>query len=282
MRYDPTRRALYSPESGEALPDFSSAWPVEWVCAELSRLAYYRFEEGDGPRLERALVRAGFSAPRHFDAPGSGSQAIGTLSPTGTAFIAFRGTQPGKLLDLLADIRFRLVEWPQGGRVHKGFLVAYDSLKGEIAKWLGEVRTTALVVTGHSLGAAMATLLASTRPDADLVTFGSPRVGDADFAATFASRLVRRYVDCTDKVTTQPPELIGYRHLTGEIYLDRFGAAHAPPLPPDEIAADRAAGRRLYFAKHAWRVWRNVLVRDGADHAPVNYLSGALGRREPE
>lgn len=282
MRYDPTRRALYSPETGEALPDFSSSWPVEWICAELSRLAYYRFEDLDGPRLERALVRAGFSAPKCFNAQGTGAQAIGTLAPNGTVFIAYRGTQPKALLDLLADIRFGLVEWPQGGRVHEGFLASYHSLRDEIDEWLDQSGMRALVVTGHSLGAALATLLASARPDADLVTFGSPRVGDAEFASTFASRRARRYVDCTDQVTAAPPELIGYRHLTGEIYLDRFGTAHAPPPSPDEIAADRAAGRRHYFAKHAWRIWANVLARDGADHAPVNYLSAALGRREPE
>ncbi len=282
MRYDPTRRALYKPESGEALPDFSSAWPVEWVCAELSRLAYFRFEEGDGPRLERALVRAGFSAPKGFNAPATGAQAIGTLDPDGTAFIAFRGTQPGDPLDPRTNSRFRLVEGPQGGRVHEGFLAAFNSLKGEIDDWLGQKGIETLVATGHSLGAAMATLLASARPDSELVTFGSPRIGDADFAATFVGRGVRRYVDCTDKVTMVPPELIGYRHLAGEIYFDRHGLAHDPPPPPDEIAADRAAGRRHYLMKHSWRLWRNALVRDMADHAPVNYVSATLRRREPD
>ena len=282
MRYDPTRRALYWPESGEPESDFSTAWPVEWICAELSRLAYFRFESGDGPRLERILSRAGFSPPETFNVPGSDSQAFATRDARGTAFVAFRGTQPGSLRDLRADAQATFVDWPAGGRVHAGFHAAYQSIREGIDTWLADGPADSLVTTGHSLGAALATLLAASRPGADLVTFGSPRVGDARFAATFTGRPVRRYVDCADKVATVPPELIGYLHLDGEIYIDRFGIAHAPPPPPEEIAEDRKAGHRIYLAKYAWQFWRNVLSRDLADHAPVNYVSGALGRREPD
>jgi pimeloyl-ACP methyl ester carboxylesterase len=281
MRYDPTRRSLYFPESGEPSEDFSYRWPVEWICAELARLAYYRFDEGDGPRLERALTAAGFAAPEAFDVPSSGAQAFATLSPTGTAFVAFRGTQPGKLADLLADLRFGLVDWAGGGRVHSGFKEAYESISGDISAWLERSATKGVVATGHSLGGALATLLAAQRPEADLVTFGSPRVGDSAFAETFLRRHVRRYVDCTDKVTAVPPEILGYRHVGGEIYLNRFGLALAAPSA-EEREEDQAAARKVYFRKYGWRFWRNVLARDAADHAPVNYVSGATGRRDPD
>jgi hypothetical protein len=281
MRYDPTRRSLYFPESGEPLPDFSHQWPVEWVCAELSRLAYYRFDQGDAPRLERAVVAAGFSPPVSFNISHSGTQAFATLSPRRTAFVAFRGTQPGNLADLLADARFGWADWPGGGRVHGGFKRAYDSVAVEISAWLQASSPVHVVATGHSLGAALATLLAATRPDADLVTFGSPRVGDAAFVETFLRRSVRRYVDCTDGVTSVPPEVLGYRHLNGEIYLNRLGLALAAPST-GEREEDRAVARSLYLRKYAWQFWRNVLAREGADHAPVNYVSGATGRREPD
>ena len=280
VRYDPTRRSLYKPESGEPETDFSHRWPVEWICAELSRLAYYRFDEGDGPRLERALADAGFSAPAAFNVPQSGAQAFGTISAGGTALVAFRGTQPGNVPDLLADARFGWSDWPRGGRVHRGFKKAYESVVGEISAWLERSAAGSVVATGHSLGAALATLLASDHPEADLVTFGSPRVGDAAFAETFLGRRVRRYVDCTDAVTVVPPEAFGYRHLGGEIYLDRFGVALARPPSDQERREDQAAARRTYLRKYAWRVWRNLLARDFADHAPVNYVSGTTGRRE--
>jgi len=282
MQYDPTRRSLYTPESGEPQPDFRHDWPVEWICAELSRLAYYRFDEGDAPRLTRALTAAGFSEPVFFNAAQTDTQAFACLSPRRTAFIAFRGTQAGKPRDFIADARFGWADGPGGSRIHSGFAGAFDSVVRDISAWLNASGAAATVATGHSLGAALATLFASARPDADLVTFGSPRVGDAAFVATFAGRSVRRYVDCTDVVTTVPPEGLGFRHLDGEIYIDRDGAAHAPAPGAEAMREDRRTARRHYLRKHAWKVWRNVMARDLADHAPVNYVSGATGRREPD
>ena len=43
-----------------------------------------------------------------------------------------------------------------------------------------------LILAGHSLGAALATLAATVFPPALLVTLGSPRVGDAEFVAALA------------------------------------------------------------------------------------------------
>jgi triacylglycerol lipase len=281
MDYDATRVALYTPEAQGPVEGFSVAWPLDPICAELSRLAYYRFEEGGSARLEAALAAAGFSPPALFNAPGEDAQAFGTTAGD-AAFLVFRGTQAGKLSDLVSDVRFRLRPWEGSGRVHEGFLAAWLSLADPIGAWLEGNGERRLVVTGHSLGAAMATLAATRIPEAELVTFGSPRVGDAGFAAAFSGASARRYVDCADKVTTVPPELIGYRHLGGEHYIDRFGRVHAEPPPPAFVADDRRAARRAYWLKHAWKVWRNVLVRDLADHAPINYVSAVLGRRNAD
>jgi hypothetical protein len=278
MDYDPTRTALYTPEKSDPPAGFSAGWPVEQACAELARLAYHRFEEGDSAALAAALAAAGFSPPALFNAPGRDAQAFGTTAGD-IAFVVFRGTQAGKLLDIVADVRFRLRTWEGPGRAHEGFLAAWRSLDEPISSWIESVGVPRLVVTGHSLGAAMATLLAAIRPGAELVTFGSPRAGDAAFAAAFAGRPVRRYVDCTDKVTMVPPELVGYRHVEGEIYIDRSGLVHAAPPSDGLVSEDRRAARRAYLLEHAWKVWRNVLVRDLADHAPVNYVSAVLGRR---
>jgi hypothetical protein len=280
LPYDASRAALYTPERSEPPADFGIAWNIDRICAELSRLAYYHFELAEGPRLDAALARAGFSPAATFNFAPAGAQAFATTMPDGTGLVAFRGTQPGDLRDLIADARANLVEFQNGARVHAGFLAAFRSLEQPIADWIARTGSPRLVFTGHSLGAAMATVAAALRPDSRLVTFGSPRVGDPAFAAPFAAREVRRYVDCTDCITRVPPELLGYGHAGADLYIDRFGKVHEPGPPAPAIAEDRRLGRRSFALRHAWKVWRNVLVRDIADHAPVNYVSAVLGRRE--
>jgi triacylglycerol lipase len=279
MEYDPRRSALYHPERDGPVEDFGAGWPVDQICAELSRLAYYRFEEDDKPRLDAALIKAGLAKAEPFHAAREDAQGFGTAGPDGTLFVAFRGTQPDALRDLFVDADFRFAEGPGGvGRVHKGFLAAFAALARDIGDWIVPGRR--LVVTGHSLGAAMATIMAAVHHQAELVTFGSPRVGDQPFADSFAARRVRRYLDCTDLVTGFPPGLTGYAHAGALRYIDRSGRVRPTVPGPGEIGSDRRAAHLAYTAKYAWKVWRNVALRSLADHAPVNYISAVLGRRE--
>jgi C1A family cysteine protease/GH25 family lysozyme M1 (1,4-beta-N-acetylmuramidase) len=76
-------------------------------------------------------------------------------------------------------------------------------------------------VTGHSLGAALATLYvmenAKTEQIANpmLCTFASPLVGDATFATTFNSLGLTswRIDNIKDLVTKVPPTILGFRHV---------------------------------------------------------------------
>lgn len=277
--YDPTWRSLLFPEKDAPLPDFSTGWERDQICAELSRLAYVRFEAGGSPRLRSALAGAGFPGePRCFHDRKTGAQGFAILGPDGTRYVAFRGTQVTSIRDLFADLAAPPVRWMGAGRVHWGFWRSFRSVRGAVETWLGEVPDGRLVVTGHSLGAAVATLLASLHHEAELVTFGSPRVGNAAFAATFAGREVSRYVDCVDGITKLPPPL-GYRHIGAMAYIDHLGRTHRPPPDGKPLRSDRRAGRRIFRRKYAFRP-SNVWVRSGADHAPINYISALLGRRE--
>jgi hypothetical protein len=245
----------------------------------LSRLAYYKYENDGVSRLRAALHASGFGVPKPFLSQRGDAQGFGTTAG-GVAYVAFRGTQPDSVSDMLADARFGLRPWPGGGRVHHGFRDAFEALHAAINDWLEDPghRDLQLVVTGHSLGAAMATIMAGSYPAASLVTFGSPRVGDAAFVARFAGRDVRRYVDCTDMVARVPPELLGYAHLAGLRYIDRNGAVAAVEPTKAQIEADRAAAR-LDYLHCLVDVWHNVPARDLADHAPINYVGALLGGR---
>lgn len=103
-----------------------------------------------------------------------------------TYWILLRGSKFYR--DWLADARQHQEPYDCGGHVHAGFLTVLKTIRFATLKSLPEAsRTCRVLVTGHSLGAAVATLLAlflkKERPLADvsLMTSACPRVGDEAF-----------------------------------------------------------------------------------------------------
>ena len=131
-------------------------------------------------------------------------------------------------------------------------------------------RSGRVLFTGHSSGAALATLAAALHPPTRLLTFGSPRVGDALFATEAGPRIAAsRYVDCCDVVCRLPPK--PYHHLGRLHYIDRWGDLHEEP-EPSFVHRDHARARLEYLRDLAWRSG-NAAARDLADHAPINYVA---------
>jgi hypothetical protein len=168
--------------------------------------------------------------------------------------IAFRGTElrRGQLLhDAMADARFGMVPFDGWGRVHSGFAAGLDAVDEHLLRRrLAELEGTGVAIwlTGHSLGAALATLMAarileliSSGADynlAGLYTYGSPRVGDRAFAAAFEERAARhgvavyRFRHANDVVTRLPfttGRRVEYQHVGRLVYLDRSGALSVEP-----------------------------------------------------
>jgi hypothetical protein len=136
-----------------------------------------------------------------------------------------------------------------------------------------------LLFTGHSLGAALATLLASLKAPSSLYTIGSPRVGDHDFVASLGTVDSFRYVDCCDAVTQLPPAFLGYAHLGDPRYIDRNRQVSENPSD-NFVSADRLRARADYLLQYAWKSG-NVGVRDLADHAPINYVTAIAAAAQP-
>lgn len=124
----------------------------------------------------------------------------------GVVAVAFRGTQTTE--DAIANMDTTLVDNPYGaGRVHRGFLERYQTFRDELrhvgADW--RVSPSEWWLTGHSLGAALATLATFDLRPARAAVFGSPKVGDGACAraleacAGFAS-----HVNLVDPVCTMP------------------------------------------------------------------------------
>jgi hypothetical protein len=276
LAYDATRNALYRPEQRDTIFRAGQNYSAVQLAVEAARLAYYRAEEtaSERARLAEALARVGFTGLTLAVDPKSGALAFSARRETdGTSLLSFRGTRPNDYRDLITDLRANLVEWPESaGRVHNGFAIALRALRTQIHGWIEDTRPELdkLILTGHSLGAAMATLAATIWRPAWLVTMGSPRVGDAAFIATVQATGIVRFVDCCDAVTEVPPEVGGYTHIKAHTYLARDGKSVEDPAP-SFVVSDRLRARVEYSLREGWQAWRNVLVRDLADHAPVNY-----------
>jgi triacylglycerol lipase len=148
--------------------------------------------------------------------------------------ISFRGTEPSKMQDLMSDLKLRFTDHPLG-KVHRGFLKAIDYVWDDVFKTIQEFQTKEQTIwfTGHSLGAALATLgvakMYDKKPVQGLYTFGQPRTGDSKFAEKFDAKYKSssfRFVHNNDIVTRVAPSAIGYKHIGTFLYLDAAKNLH--------------------------------------------------------
>lgn len=244
--FDREPRPRFDPETTEY------RWENAWWLAELCRLIYRHDVEEDAnpPSPTRAdfLAKAGLRQVCFFNASVTSTQAFlvqSTPPPLYSALI-FRGTEMD-IRDFLRDLDFASVPFADGtGSVHRGFFEAYRATWPDVAAALDGTQGP-VFYAGHSLGAAIATVFAARRSPTALYTFGSPLVGDAEFASNLAGTRVFRVVDGVDAVTFVPPEQFGFRHV-GDVHRLRSPAAWwanpfewfrrsgRPPKPLDDHA----------------------------------------------
>ena len=188
--------------------------------------------------------------------------------------LAFRGTEPDSIADIGIDASALPVLWQGQGQVHAGFARAFESVRVPLRYWLDTVAKdrASLLMCGHSLGGALATLAASIWQPARLITIGAPLVGNQRFVDSLVGTECQRIVNCCDLVARLPPPLLGYEHIAGPTFITWDAKLSENPSAA-AIDGDRHLGRGEYFARYALRQG-NAPTRDFADHAPVNYLRG--------
>ena len=114
---------------------------------------------------------------------GFGFIANGRASHAGEMLIAVRGTEMTSGHDWLTNFRISGVRGPSGYTVHRGFWMLASGILEQVNRALDNHSPSLIHVTGHSLGAAAATLVAdairqrSGRRNVKLYTFGAPRSG---------------------------------------------------------------------------------------------------------
>lgn len=132
-----------------------------------------------------------------------------TAAREGVTYVVWRGTQILEGVHFAAEwvldgFCFPMVSWPGRGRVHRGFDDMYNCANTSLVDCLRQYPVTnAKLVTGHSLGAAVATLCHADI-GGDLLTFACPRVGDADFARGLFDGPTIRVVNDPDIVPDVP------------------------------------------------------------------------------
>ncbi len=142
---------------------------------------------------------------------GFGFLAEGVNTYKGELLIGVRGTVHA--LDWVTDLSQALRRGPSGFGVHGGFMRTFDSFEPVIGNYLRQSGNLGTVhVVGHSLGGALATLVADYLQlrglHVKLYTFGCPRVGMKDFSQSLTDKLkpenIYRVCNQSDPVTMVP------------------------------------------------------------------------------
>jgi len=222
-----------------------------WM-AKLSQLAYEqqkdtqdRHPDDEGILEQLQALDPQFEAVHGYEA--KSSQAI-LVKHQHYIVAAFRGTD--ELADWFDNVNALSTDGPFG-RVHRGFQAAlldvWPAMRDQYREYRRPSRETAaratsrpqlpLWITGHSLGGALATLAAAQLIQADepfygAYTFGSPRVGDRDFARIFnveAGRRLFRFQNNNDIVTRVPARVMGYSHVGTFVYISEKGEISNDP-----------------------------------------------------
>jgi hypothetical protein len=196
--------------------------------------------------------------------------------------VAFRGTRIDSLPDTLADISFLPVLTSEG-LVHRGFhssLVA-GAAWAEAQKHISGIRGKQVILfTGHSLGAALATIARRSFKDPSgrqmaLYTFGSPRVGDQALYCPQYPSPAYRIVNDEDVITHIPtPPVYGHIGTAFTPAGEPISAATWEALEHQFAAAATVLGVfSLDSRKARLRAYLCSMVKPLGDHAPRAYAA---------
>lgn len=191
--------------------------------AKLAELAY-----SDEETVKKEAKKLGFTTTEFYNK--GGAQAYRLMNKNDLV-IACRGTQPSEFNDIKADLQALPVVAETVSRVHRGFKTEVDELWPMVLEDLQRKANDKKKIwfCGHSLGAAMATIMASRchlyegiEPVQELYTYGSPRVGWKKYCNSLGV-VHHRWVNNNDIVTRVPLNIMGYVHDGQEHYINAYG-----------------------------------------------------------
>ena len=212
----PSRRAAYSDRTAAFL-------------AKLAMLAYIAFEDDAKRKILEGMLSHG--RVKLLETISIADTEAMVAETDKFVVVAFRGTSSRAQLMTDMQARLNVARVAVDGRcvrVHAGFYAAFRKIESKLREVLtAQDEAKAVYLTGHSLGGALALVAAAAFGGNDklgdriaaVYTFGTPRVGGADFP-----NLVKaphyRVVNSGDVVPLVPPNwLTGYVHTGMPILL---------------------------------------------------------------
>jgi triacylglycerol lipase len=194
-----------------------------WLFAVLSKLCYLEPKESK-PQFKKL----GYSNVTYLDHNGSQGYILENRTEN---IVVCRGTEVSDPRDAIADLKVWYAKEPRLGFVHAGFRQSVNNLWDLVKQHILEDGYKSVFFTGHSLGGAMASLMAVRMlHDPDMIkpqklyTYGAPRV-----FSLLSSRLTcagvdhHRWVNNLDIVPRSPGVLMGYGHFGQMHYINSWG-----------------------------------------------------------
>jgi hypothetical protein len=189
---------------------------------------------------------SGMTQVRVFHNETTGGQAyVGFNDVSNTLVVTFRGSVD--IQNWINNLDFFFTEYPNADctsfngsqcKVHRGFLNVYESIKFEgllpyvSTLWASvKGKSPSVLVTGHSLGGALAILggvdvtllLRDQTADIHVYTYGEPRVGNPAWAKWVSESVLVggtqfRLTHEADPVPRLPPLEFGFLHVPHEVW----------------------------------------------------------------
>jgi Lipase (class 3) len=254
-------REFFSRFAASSLSSAGFGWRTSLTVALASALSY------DSPASVESTARGAWKLETCNFIDRDDMQCF-VASTAARALVAFRGTE--SLGDWLANLNALSTRQPYGD-VHRGFHAGFAALRSPIELELKKLPDRKIVLTGHSLGGALATIAAAEWrgifPVAAIYTFGQPGVGKGIFPAFMRQHYdgsFFRFVNDDDIVPRVPP---GYKHV-GTLF--HFDASSRLKAGIEGLAIEAANEPPMMSEAEFDRLRAQLLERRAAHHSTVS------------
>eukprot|EP00658_Telonema_sp_P-2_P046445 TRINITY_DN3462_c0_g1_i7.p1 TRINITY_DN3462_c0_g1~~TRINITY_DN3462_c0_g1_i7.p1 ORF type:complete len:628 (+),score=150.03 TRINITY_DN3462_c0_g1_i7:186-2069(+) len=273
--------------------------------------AYCDLEAGISTAEATIKPRDGMRVLEHLHGGRDSHAIIGVCDTSGEMAIGFRGT--ASIDNMMTDLSVKLTKFSeinsrqppvdqrsylkqlaedglldkiamltQFAECHSGFVTEYSTLRNQLLASLESLASTRrervqLLVTGHSLGGALATLcsvdvsLLHPEWDVTLVNFGSPRVGNHKFAKLFNRVCTQAFRICNQKdIITSVPKLsiakccgLAYKHIGNEVVIDSLGNCIQNLMPIERMFLSSGHNSVTDHSMHKYEQGLVACIKEG-------------------